>query len=299
MQMEKIEQIIDSNLTKKLARIDLEEQKIVVKYYKNKQNGDSVVHSHPYHEFVLPITGSEVRYSANGGLYDVGLGDMIYFPTEMYHSGKFNVTGNISERLVVKINDNLWKDASQMLDTAQTSWMNGMVILERDAVTYWNIRGVFDKIAQSVKAENEFRDKLLLTYVMELQLLIGQIIATEQIEMPGAQNELVTRAVNYLQEHYEEPDLTVTKLAKENFTSREHLSRVFKEYTMESIHNYLTNLRMQNCRRILAEGGTVEDACNQSGFSNYTSFLKAFQHRYGMSPSEYKKSARVIERTTK
>lgn len=290
--MEKIEQIVDSKLTRESARIDLEDRAIVVTYYKNKQNGDSVVHSHPYHEFVLPIAGSTVCYAVNGGLYDIGLGEMIYFPKEMYHSGKFNVTANTSERLVVKIDDALWQRATKLLDIEQTLWMNDLIILKQDAVTYWNIRGVFEKLAQSTKLENAYRSKLSLTYVMELQLIIGQIISTKQIVMPGAQNELVTRVVNYLQEHYEEADLTVTKLAKDNFTSREHLSRVFKEYTMESIHNYLTNLRMQNCRRILAAGGTVEDACNQSGFSNYTSFLKAFQHRYGMAPSEYKKSVR-------
>ena len=53
-----------------------------------------------------------------------------------------------------------------------------------------------------------------------------------------------SRAVAYLQTHYQDPTLTTAQLAQELYASREHLSRAFKECTMESIHNYLIYLRM-------------------------------------------------------
>ena len=68
--------------------------------------------------------------------------------------------------------------------------------------------------------------------------------------------------------------------------------RAFKTYTMESVHGYLTNLRMQHCRRAIAAGASVLDACNASGFTNYTSFLKTFRSLYGITPSEYRNQLR-------
>ena len=62
-----------------------------------------------------------------------------------------------------------------------------------------------------------------------------------------------SRAVAYLQTHYQDPTLTTAQLAQELYASREHLSRAFKECTMESIHNYLIYLRMQHCRKALEE----------------------------------------------
>ena len=93
------------------------------------------------------------------------------------------------------------------------------------------------------------------------------------------------------------PHLTVAQLAKYTYTSREHLSRVFKEYTLESIHGYLTNLRMQHCRNELADGTGVLDACTASGFANYSSFLKSFRALYGTTPAEYRAQLRQSRRT--
>ena len=41
-----------------------------------------------------------------------------------------------------------------------------------------------------------------------------------------------SRAVAYLQTHYQDPTLTTAQLAQELYASREHLSRAFKECTM-------------------------------------------------------------------
>ena len=78
--------------------------------------------------------------------------------------------------------------------------------------------------------------------------------------------------------------------------SREHLSRAFKECTMESIHNYLTYLRMQHCRKALEEGVSVLNACTESGFPDYSSFLKTFRRLYGITPAEYRAQHRTMVR---
>ena len=105
-----------------------------------------------------------------------------------------------------------------------------------------------------------------------------------------------SRAVAYLQTHYQDPTLTTAQLAQELYASREHLSRAFKECTMESIHNYLTYLRMQHCRKALEEGVSVLNACTESGFPDYSSFLKTFRRLYGITPTEYRAQHRTMVR---
>lgn len=63
---------------------------------------------------------------------------------------------------------------------------------------------------------------------------------------------------------------------------------------MESIHDYIKNLRMQNCRREIAAGRSVLEACTNSGFTNYSSFLKSFRTLHGMTPMQYRAKLKAM-----
>ena len=116
------------------------------------------------------------------------------------------------------------------------------------------------------------------------------------LRTPSSTSVLVARAVVYLQTHYQNPTLTTAQLAQELYASREHLSRAFKECTMESIHNYLIYLRMQHCRKALEEGVSVLNACTESGFPDYSCFLKTFRRLYSITPAEYRAQHRTMVR---
>ena len=130
----------------------------------------------------------------------------------------------------------------------------------------------------------------------ELSLSILQIIREDGLGKPTATSTMVASVTNYIQEHFRDPDLNVTKLARYAYVSREHLSRIFKEYTMQSIHDYLTELRMQHCRQAIADGKQILAACTESGFSDYSSFLKTFHKMYGITPTEYRAKFRSAAR---
>ena len=102
---------------------------VVVAWYTNQVNSQSVVHSHPYYELILPVAGSSVRYSVGGSVYDLHLGELILFPGEMYHSGKFNITADTSERLVVQIAPGIWDRAWQQSGLPRRAWNRDPIIL--------------------------------------------------------------------------------------------------------------------------------------------------------------------------
>lgn len=140
------------------------------------------------------------------------------------------------------------------------------------------------------------RDNVFEAQAAEMMLLITQATGSGQTTAPSSTSVLAARAVAYLQTHYQDPTLTTAQLAQELYASREHLSRAFKERTMESIHNYLTYLRMQHCRKALEEGVSVLNACTESGFPDYSSFLKTFRRLYGITPAEYRAQHRTMVR---
>ena len=284
----KMPHFVDSILTQEAAGAALENGPVTVGLYTNIENVQSVVHSHPYYEMILPVSGSIVRYSIGGSIFDLQLGELIFFPAGMYHSGLFHVTDTVSDRIVVQIHAALWSRLSLMTGLNKNSWQQNLVILDAEAVRQWELRGLLERLGHSCRLDSSIRAAVQDCEISELLLLLDHQLMHQDAAAPGAYNELVTRAVAYLQSHYTDPDLTVSRLAGYTYTSREHLSRVFREYTLESVHSYLTNLRMQHCRDALAMGSSVLDACNDSGFSNYSSFLKSFRSLYGVTPTEYR-----------
>lgn len=293
----KIEHYVDSKLTVSEAKEALSIGRIRVIWFTNQENHQSVVHSHPYHELILPISGSTVRYSAEGSLYPQPIGSLIYIPAKLYHSGKYNISDTISERLVVQIDDQLWQSALRSSNLKRPLWTDRLALLDTESCSRWNIRELFERMAQTAEVPNPAQTVIFKAQVTELQQLMSLSLNQNTAAPVNSSSKLVSLAVTYLQDNYRDPTLTVTKLAQKTYTSREYLSRTFKQYTMESIHGYLTNLRMQHCRRALASGASVLDACNDSGFSNYSSFLKTFRTLYGITPVEFRAQCK-IERGT-
>lgn len=296
MGMERVTHYIDNVLTEAQARMGLSNTRLLVTWYTNWENKQSVVHSHPYHELVLPIGGSAVRYSVDGSVYLVHVGELVYFPSQVYHSGNFRIDADQSDRLVVQIDDALWQATRRRANLKNTGWLQQVTVLDSEACRKWDFAGLFIRMAQSLELPGSIRDTVFEAQTSEMMLLITQATGSGQTTAPSSTSVLVARAVAYLQAHYQDPTLTTVQLAQELYASREHLSRAFKECTMESIHNYLTYLRMQHCRKALEEGVSVLNACTESGFPDYSSFLKTFRRLYGITPAEYRAQNRTVVR---
>ena len=72
-----------------------------------------------------------------------------------------------------------------------------------------------------------------------------------------------------------------------------HFLRVYKRAYGETPHEFLTRLRIERAKTLLARGShNVTEACFEVGFSSLGSFGALFAHRVGLSPSEYRRYAR-------
>jgi AraC-like DNA-binding protein len=72
-----------------------------------------------------------------------------------------------------------------------------------------------------------------------------------------------------------------------------HFLRVHKLAYGETPHEFLTRLRIERAKTLLARGShNVTEACFEVGFSSLGSFSTLFRGRVGMSPSDYRRYVR-------
>ncbi|MDF2859496.1 MAG: yesS, partial [Neobacillus sp.] len=97
----------------------------------------------------------------------------------------------------------------------------------------------------------------------------------------------IIKATNYIEENYRELT-SIADIANHSHISREHLSRLFKNYYGTTINNYINQKRINESKRLFELGANVTEACFSSGFNNVSYFIKIFHQKVGTTPLEYK-----------
>lgn len=70
--------------------------------------------------------------------------------------------------------------------------------------------------------------------------------------------------------------------------NRRYLSSVFHEKTGGTIQDAIQDARLRCAEAYLLEAKmSVEESALQSGYSNYSAFIKAFKKKYSMTPTEF------------
>jgi len=120
--------------------------------------------------------------------------------------------------------------------------------------------------------------------------------ASAALLRPATRDELyrrLHRARDFVADAFPEP-LTLDEMARVACLSPNHFLRTFKALFGQSPHQYLTERRLAEARRLLlATDLTVTEVCLCVGFVSLGSFSSLFARRFGLSPERYRREHRV------
>jgi AraC-like DNA-binding protein len=95
----------------------------------------------------------------------------------------------------------------------------------------------------------------------------------------------------FIDEHYHEA-IDLDAIAKRAYLSRFHFHRLFSRIYKKTPHGYLTQIRLNAAKELLAqEGISIADVCNMVGFESLGSFSSLFTRKSGHSPQYYRNIA--------
>ena len=99
----------------------------------------------------------------------------------------------------------------------------------------------------------------------------------------------INQLTRYLQEHLSE-EISLSVLADEFHLSAQYISQLFKSEIGVNFLTYLTNIRMENAKKLLlATSLPIFDISERSGYGDYRVFTKAFKKSEGVTPSQYRR----------
>ena len=99
----------------------------------------------------------------------------------------------------------------------------------------------------------------------------------------------INRVFEFIDQNLES-DLSLSKVSEIAFFSPFHFHRVFKFVTGETLNGYVTRRKIEkSASDLLHKTITVTEIAHKYGFSDNSSYSRAFKKYFGVSPTEFKK----------
>ncbi|MEG0743014.1 MAG: AraC family transcriptional regulator, partial [Clostridia bacterium] len=102
-------------------------------------------------------------------------------------------------------------------------------------------------------------------------------------------DEALKRVMAYVQENYQNSDLSVTEVAQRMDMQVSTLSRLFKKKTGQGLLEYINGLRVQEVIQKLQETNrSIGDIAADMGFINVNTMIRIFKRYTGCTPGRYR-----------
>jgi len=153
---------------------------------------------------------------------------------------------------------------------------------------YFSDAGLAD--AADFPCDNPYTKQLLQQCkILEFLIILNDWLVSqkEQYVAPITRNENVLKILHYINGHLTQ-NLSVEQIAAAVHLNRSYLMHKFKEETGYTIKEFITEKRLLLARNYIKKEIPLTEACYLSGFSNYSSFYRAYTGKYGCSPKQQK-----------
>ncbi len=109
------------------------------------------------------------------------------------------------------------------------------------------------------------------------------------VEDSSQRQDAVQAAINFIQENYQRPDISLQEVADVVNLSQSYLSSQFKTRVGTSYVKYLTATRMDEAKKLLRmTDHSVTTVAEMVGYPNTTNFYRHFQKHTDMTPAAYR-----------
>lgn len=166
------------------------------------------------------------------------------------------------------------KEFTDLPAEVQKIWSNGVQDKLQKAVDDWDTVDELQHMLRSVLTETT------------------EAIATLR-EMSS--NYMLIRKIKlYMEEHYQNPDLSLLHLSDVFHVHMKSISRTFKEEIGENFIDYLTRIRTEHAKELLVQTEhSIQEITVRIGYLHPNTFIRSFKKLVGQTPGDFRKTAQV------
>ena len=260
------------------------EQDFRLFHIKDQTRRDFSYHYHDFHKVIVFLSG-KAAYHIEGKSYYLKAWDILLVNRHAIHKPEIDFSVPY-ERFVLWIRDDILQN--ELTRCFQKASDRSFNLIRLDSHTQERLKQLLYELEAALK-DDTFGSKLLGDALFtQFMVYINRIFLEKQYIFDRHSytfDSQVEELLHYINQNLTE-DLSIETLAKKYYLSKYHMMRKFKDETGYTIHNYIVNKRLLLARTKIREGMPVLKAAQLSGFTDYTTFSRAYKKQFGTAPSQ-------------
>ena len=248
-------------------------------------------HYHDFHKIVILISG-QVTYFVEGKAYYLK-------PWDILLVGRYDIHRPVIsselpyERIVIWIKNEFIENQKPGDDNLAACFSHAeeenfhMVQLSPD--NQLMLRELMFHLESSLNSSEFAAPQLCTALFLQFFIYINRIFLCQKTIKDSANlryDKQIEEILRYINQNLT-GNLSNERLAEQFYLSKYHLMHKFKKETGYTLHNYIEQKRLSSASDAIRKGTPVMKAAKDSGFMDYSTFLRAFRKKYGMSPKDY------------
>lgn len=255
------------------------------------------IHTHDSPELIIVLYGNVV-ININGTTFPLKMGDIICIPAHIPHNTI--MTSSIDPAIIffTSFSDFQFKD----MEPDSITFPGGQYYMHTSGLVFQDITTICLQMVAERYSNQIGQYFMQKAYLTQLLLLIIRQIMTPPDRLSAAipfkthsRSYVVSEIRKYLSLHYAEK-ISLDLIAKNMYLSSAYISRAFREETGEAPINYLIRTRLEHARLQLEanDHSSLKEIAENVGYDDVYYFSKLFKKYYGISPMNYRASARKV-----
>ena len=260
------------------------EQDFRLFHIKDQTKREFSYHYHDFHKVIIFLSG-KAAYHIEGKSYYLKPWDILLVNRHAIHKPEIDFSVPY-ERFVLWIRDDI--KSTDLLRCFQKAIDRSYNLIRLDSDTQEKLKQLLYELEAALKDEKFGSDLLGSALFAQFMVYVNRIFLEKQYiydTRSYSSDSQIEELLRYINHNLTE-DLSIETLARKYYLSKYHMMRKFKEETGYTIHNYIISKRLLLARTKISEGTPILKAAQLSGFSDYTTFSRAYKKQFGTAPSQ-------------